>query len=646
MANLFLSYAREDGAKARQLVRRLEAQGHKVWWDDAIKGGESFSQEIEQALGEAEAVLVLWSKSSVQSSWVRDEAAIGRDAGKLIPLSVDQCPAPLGFRQYQSIDLADWSGRRASALNDRIAQSIAAITGREAKVEPVLPRRAATARFGIGRRAVLAGVIAVALVVAGAMAWLATNKDPSLTVAVVPSASLGDTGTNKTYAASIGSDLARLLAAQAQDVSVLDSSSADPQGGDLRFNVAVVTRGQTAEASTSLSIPKERRIIWSDERKVSDLAKADLRQQMAFAASRALQCALEALRGGLRGSLVNSYITACAEFSAGDQPGNDLVAIYSQLAKQAPDFAPVWADLAVLYGSEALTLTYQGRPVPAELKRRTMAAIQKARRLNPNSGKAYMAEGALAGKDRLGHLKMMERAVEVEPNTAMLHAVLAFHLRTVGRMNESVEEAGKAVALDPLSSGARASYIRALVEGGRTTKAIDELTKAQEIWPNSASIRQAMLGVHAYYGDPKRAEQLLSTSSSDEEALARLRVFLRARESPTEANIAATIAGSKAVAEANPVAADQYAGALAMFGTPDDVFRVLADQNYRRFIDTSTLFLPEFKRVRADPRFMAIAAEFGLVRYWTVSGHWPDFCSAPGIAYKCVSEARKYLPRT
>jgi len=197
-----------------------------------------------------------------------------------------------------------------------------------------------------------------------------------------------------------------------------------------------------------------------------------------------------------------------------------------------------------------------------------------------------------------------------------------------------------------VASELRSGGFDRIVAPERWSPTIDELTKAQEIWPNSASIRQAMLGVHAYYGDPKRAEQLLSTSSSDEEALARLRVFLRARESPTEANIAATIAGSKAVAEANPVAADQYVGALAMFGTPDDVFRVLADQNYRRFIDTSTLFLPEFKRVRADPRFMAIAAEFGLVRYWTVSGHWPDFCSAPGIAYKCVSEARKYLPRT
>ena len=646
MAKLFLSYAREDSAKARQLVRRLESQGHGVWWDDAIKGGESFSQEIEQALSEADAVLVLWSGNSVQSSWVRDEAAFARDAAKLIPLSVDRCPAPLGFRQFQSIDLSDGNGRRASALNDRIAQAIAAITGRETSIEPVQPRRAISERFRIGRRGALAGALAVALLVAGVVAWLGTTRNPSLTVAVVPSASLGDKGTNKTYAASIGSDLARLLAAQAQDVSVLDSFAAEPSGGDLRFDVAVVARGQGAEASTSLSIPKERRIIWSEERKVANLATADLRQQMAFAASRALQCALEAMKGGLRGSLVNSYITACAEFSAGDQPDNDLVAIYSRLAEQAPDFAPVWADLAVLYGSQALTLTYQGRPVPPELRRRAVTAIQKARRLNASSGKAYMAEGALAGKDRLGHLKMMERAVEVEPNTAMLHAVLAFHLRTVGRMKESIEEAGKAVALDPLSSGARASYIRALVEGARTAKAIDELNKAQEIWPNSASIRQAMLGVHTYYGDPKRAEQLLSTSASDEEGLARLRRFLRARQSPTEANIAATISDWKALAEANPVAADQYVAALAMFGMPDQVFPILSDPKYRRFIDTSILFLPEFKQVRADPRFIAIAAQLGLVRYWTVSGHWPDYCSAPGIAYNCASEARKYLPRT
>ena len=44
--------------------------GHVVWWDRHIQGGSRFSSEIDRALKEAEAVIVLWSPASVQSAWV------------------------------------------------------------------------------------------------------------------------------------------------------------------------------------------------------------------------------------------------------------------------------------------------------------------------------------------------------------------------------------------------------------------------------------------------------------------------------------------------------------------------------------------------------------------------------------------------
>ena len=647
MAKLFLSYAREDAAKARQLTRLLEADLHAVWWDDSIKGGESFSREIEQALADSDVVLVLWSSTSVNSSWVRDEAAYGRDAGKLVPISLDETQPPLGFRQFQSIDFAGWNGRRKPDRFDRVGLAIAAIgdPGKQASDEPARPKPARQNLPPFARSSAIAAGILVMVAVGGITVWKVLGKEPALTVAVLPSTETGDRKLNSSFAASISRDIAMFLAAQAENASVLDRSGDKPRDGDFRFNVAITARGQSAEASTALSLPKEHRIIWSQDWMVQDTRNADLKQQMAFASSRALKCALDGMKGGLRSSLINTYVTACVEFSAGDESERDLAGIYSELVRRAPGFAPAWADLAVLYGSQVMTLIYQDKPVPPELRRRTVLAIQNTRRLNPHSGKAYMAEGALAGKDRLRHLKMMERAVEVEPNTAMLHAVLANHLRTVGRMTESVEEAQKAVALDPLSSGARAAYIRALVEDGRTAKALSELTKAEKIWPNSASIQQATFGVNAYYGDPKRAEQLLATLSLDEQGLARFRTLLRARENPTEPNIEAIIANSRSAVEANPLYTDQHAGTLAMFGKVEDTFAVLSDPRYRPFIDTSILFLPEFKEVRADARFMAVAADLGLVKYWTVSGHWPDFCVKPGLSYNCRSEARKFLPR-
>ena len=36
MADIFLSYKKEDRAVAKRLVGALEATGKSVWWDDAL----------------------------------------------------------------------------------------------------------------------------------------------------------------------------------------------------------------------------------------------------------------------------------------------------------------------------------------------------------------------------------------------------------------------------------------------------------------------------------------------------------------------------------------------------------------------------------------------------------------------------------
>ena len=111
MASVFLSYSREDGEKAEAVAAALERLGHSVWWDRQLQGGSRFSQEIDQALKRSDAVLVLWSHSSVESAWVQDEASEGRDSGRLVPVVLDESKPPLGFRQYQLIDLSGWKGR-------------------------------------------------------------------------------------------------------------------------------------------------------------------------------------------------------------------------------------------------------------------------------------------------------------------------------------------------------------------------------------------------------------------------------------------------------------------------------------------------------------------------------------------------------
>ncbi len=119
MAKIFLSYARDDADSAKQIAERISDAGHEVWWDRHLHGGSRFVNEIDRALKDAEAVVVLWSSSSVESAWVQDEAAEGRDSGRLVPVSLGSAKPPLGFRQFHTIALGATAGEvGAEAVRD------------------------------------------------------------------------------------------------------------------------------------------------------------------------------------------------------------------------------------------------------------------------------------------------------------------------------------------------------------------------------------------------------------------------------------------------------------------------------------------------------------------------------------------------
>jgi len=125
VSQIFLSYARSDAACANRLADLLGRAGHQVWWDRELHGGSRFASEIDKALAEAEAVVVLWSEASIESAWVQDEAAEGRDSGRLVPVVIDNVRPPLGFRQYQSIELVDLRGEADPAQLDDLIRAVA-----------------------------------------------------------------------------------------------------------------------------------------------------------------------------------------------------------------------------------------------------------------------------------------------------------------------------------------------------------------------------------------------------------------------------------------------------------------------------------------------------------------------------------------
>ncbi|XOV86284.1 MAG: TIR domain-containing protein [Pseudomonadota bacterium] len=139
MADIFVSYAREDHAKAKALVGLLEDQGWSVWWDREIGPGSAFSRVIEEEIEKARCVLVLWTSHSVASEWVNAEASEGLARRILIPVLLEGVRVPLVFRQMQASDLTGWPGR---ARPEEIASLLNAVGAAiDRPVELPAPRR-------------------------------------------------------------------------------------------------------------------------------------------------------------------------------------------------------------------------------------------------------------------------------------------------------------------------------------------------------------------------------------------------------------------------------------------------------------------------------------------------------------------------
>ena len=136
MQDVFLSYAREDRERAVWLVDALERSGFAVWWDRDLVTGQNWQRELESAVRQARCVVVLWSGHSVASDYVREEASLARDQGKLVPALLDGAEIPMPFRLIQTADLSTWRGEEGheelSQLAVRIEATVSTAEDRQA----------------------------------------------------------------------------------------------------------------------------------------------------------------------------------------------------------------------------------------------------------------------------------------------------------------------------------------------------------------------------------------------------------------------------------------------------------------------------------------------------------------------------------
>src|SRR5262249_28959 len=125
MSDVFISYAREDQVPAQMVAEALEREGWSIFWDRTIPIGKTWRQTIGQELDDARCVIVLWSKISIESAWVQDEADEAKQRGVLVPILIENVQPPMGFRGVQAAHLENWDGTEPTQPFRRLIADIA-----------------------------------------------------------------------------------------------------------------------------------------------------------------------------------------------------------------------------------------------------------------------------------------------------------------------------------------------------------------------------------------------------------------------------------------------------------------------------------------------------------------------------------------
>lgn len=469
MASVFLSYAREDAAKAKSLAGVLERAGHDVWWDRHIRSGSEFAGAIEEALKRADAVLVLWSEKSVCSSWVRDEAAEGRDSGRLIAAVLDGSRPPIGFRQFQSTDLSGWTGRGTPRPVNELLSAIEEIRPSREEPEPLAPAKSSlwsSRRFRVA--GAVTAVLVAALIIAGA--WLYWGEDAAAaaetpTLAVLPFADLSPQRDKAYFSEGVAEEILSVLArdpgirviGRSSSRQFQDSSS-DLQGIRKALGVTHVlegsarTSGDELRMSVRLIDASDGSQVWAEDyqRKMSNIfaVQAEIGRAVAERLSGSLSPRVREAKPQSTGAdTYTLYLAARAKMRERTVPAlKQALQLTKQVIAADANYAPghaIYAELLWLLSSEG----YGTTPVD-RMRELAMPHALRAIRLAPNEPEGYAALGGLSEGEQA--IAALRKAIALDPSRSELRGWLALAYGDLGRYADALEAQRAAVAMEPI----------------------------------------------------------------------------------------------------------------------------------------------------------------------------------------------------
>lgn len=642
MASIFLSYARENLGVAQSLAGALERIGHSVWWDRHIKGATQFATEIESALARAEAVIVLWSQASIGSPWVRDEASAARDSGRLVPASLDGVQPPMGFRQYQSVDLNGWKGRRSSKHFAALVEALDCVLAGSGPREIAQPT--ATTRPAAQRRLRWMAAFAAALILAAATAiyLLRTRLMPNAPIAIslLPIAEGTRDAATRELALATRDSLSHTLSEGGFPVSLVAEVRGNGRpAADLLVSGNVQRHGGSAQATIRIEEAAQRVIIYSHQfEAVGDDVKL-LPERIGAQVAAALSWTGPLMALDRRNPSNPATTAELLRQMTLIVEGGDLLRAYEitrRIAPRAPQSAIAQLSLAF---NTAFSIGQLPRNQRADAVAAARRASERAKALAPDFGDVHIPWCLLHSPVRMAECEDRLRAgMRRDGDASFVTFFLSAHLTSVGRSSEALELARLSLANDRYKLWKIARVLETLEVQGRSSEAEQLFRQGNRWWPNHEGLIWNRWEGMLARGDFEAIERLENSFGQD----------VLPQEDRTRPDLLAAIrtgktAAAKKFCAEKPVAAPLTCMfGLARLGDLDAAFAI-ADGAYPRLRgrtpaeeerlwldnpETAPLGLlssPVAAPLRRDPRFLAIAERVGLLDYWR-RGRLPDFC--------------------
>jgi tetratricopeptide (TPR) repeat protein len=458
---VFVSYAHEDRQVAFELASELEARGILVWIDRRIRAGSHWDREIQAAINEAKAMVVLLSKHSVASTAVHDEFSLALDEGDLvIPLLLEKCTVPLRLRRLQWLDFS--AGDRETVLESLIAR----LREPGTTVNPVsVPQQPESTRTGRRRyRSAALALLGVASA-AGMFSVAYKLRDGGGATDPMP--------TKPTPASS----------------HVRDSGTKQPESPDTRAGDEVLGQYETLADSRSRWLSVKSTWIAAAqcfEKALASLPathgeRAALQGKAAFARGR-----LALLEGHFEDAerQFRLAIVARASFAP---PHLELASLYTRLGKYSEAHAE--ADLALGIAPDSwLARTAKGSIYAAEGKLLDSISVFEAARAK-HDVPAVLGNLALAYHASRMHdaraLDLAQQALQRDPDLRSALTVVAEHELEHGRPKKALEASQRMVDLAVFDVSAWLVHGDTLLALGRTDQARAALRRAVELFRES-----------------------------------------------------------------------------------------------------------------------------------------------------------------